>query len=210
MSEAATAKSGTPAAAKSRKSSAMENLLGLRPYLKRYPGAITLGLATLVLMGLIGNVIPLATGILTDTLTGSPRPFAHAVGESGAPTMGAGWLTRVIPFYQPHSRNTVLIYCLLLVLCVAIKGVLSFTTRWILIGLSRDIEYDLRNDLLDRLLVMEPEFYVRNRTGELMSRATNDLNAVRMVLGPGIMYSATTLADHGAGGRADVPPFAGA
>ena len=40
---------------------------------------------------------------------------------------------------------------------------------------------------------MEPEFYVRNRTGELMSRATNDLNPVRMVLGPGIMYSATTL-----------------
>src|SRR5262249_49077008 len=40
----------------------------------------------------------------------------------------------------------------------------------------------------------EPEFYVRNRTGDLMSRATNDLNAVRMVLGPGIMYSATTLA----------------
>ena len=69
----------------------------------------------------------------------------------------------------------------------------SFWSRWILIGLSRDIEYDLRNDLLDRLLLMEPEFYVRNRTGELMSRATNDLNQVRMVLGPGIMYSATTL-----------------
>src|SRR6202030_684966 len=57
-----------------------------------------------------------------------------------------------------------------------------------------DIEFDIRNDLLDRLLILEPEFYVRNRTGELMSRATNDLNAVRMVLGPGIMYSATTLA----------------
>ena len=41
---------------------------------------------------------------------------------------------------------------------------------------------------------LEPEFYVRNRTGDLMSRATNDLNAVRMVLGPGIMYSATTIA----------------
>ena len=76
---------------------------------------------------------------------------------------------------------------------VALKGLFSFWTRSILIGLSRDIEYDLRNDLLDRLLAMEPEFYVRNRTGELMSRATNDLNAVRMVLGPGIMYSATTL-----------------
>ena len=62
-----------------------------------------------------------------------------------------------------------------------------------LIGISRDIEFDIRNDLLDRLLVMEPEFYVRNRTGELMSRATNDLNSVRMVLGPGIMYSGTTI-----------------
>ena len=76
---------------------------------------------------------------------------------------------------------------------IALKGILSFSTRWILIGVSRDIEFDIRNDLLDRLLVLEPEFYVRNRTGELMSRATNDLNAVRMVLGPGIMYSATTL-----------------
>jgi ATP-binding cassette subfamily B multidrug efflux pump len=51
----------------------------------------------------------------------------------------------------------------------------------------------LRSNLLDRLLLMEPEFYVRNRTGELMSRATNDLNNVRMVLGPGIMYTGQTL-----------------
>jgi len=70
---------------------------------------------------------------------------------------------------------------------------MSFLTRWVLIGVSRDIEFDIRSDLLDRLLVMEPEFYVRNRTGELMSRATNDLNAVRMVLGPGIMYTGTTV-----------------
>ena len=194
MSAPSTAKPGFPASAKPRKSSALENLLGMRPYLKRYPGAIALGMTTLLLMGLIGNLIPLGTGILTDTLAGSPRPFAHAVGESGAATVGAGWLTRVIPFYQPHSRNTVMIYCLLLILCVAIKGVLSFSARWILIGVSRDIEFDIRNDLLKRLVVLEPEFYVRNRTGELMSRATNDLNAVRMVLGPGIMYSGTTLA----------------
>src|SRR5271156_5165140 len=196
MSAATTAKQATsppPSETnKPQKTTSVQNLLGLRPYLKRYPGAIALGLATLVLMGVIGNVIPLATGILTDTLTGSPRPFAHAVGESGAPTMGAGWLTRVIPFYQPHSRNTVLIYCLLLILCIAIKGVLSFWTRWVLIGVSRDIEFDIRNALLQRLLVLEPEFYVRNRTGELMSRAPNDLNNVRMVLGPGIMYSGTT------------------
>ncbi len=195
MSAAAPAKAGkTPAGTAAPKSTAMKNLVGLRPYLRRYPGGITTGLITLVLMGAVGNVIPLATGILTDTLTGSPRPFAHAIGESGAPTIGAGWLTRVIPWYQPHSRQTLLIYCLILILCVAVKGVLSFSTRWILIGVSRDIEFDIRNDLLKRLLMMEPEFYVRNRTGELMSRATNDLNNVRMVLGPGIMYSGTTLA----------------
>jgi ATP-binding cassette subfamily B protein len=99
----------------------------------------------------------------------------------------------MIPYYAPKSRRTLGIYCLIVILCVAIKGVLSFGARWILIGVSRDIEYDIRGDLLKRLLVLEPEFYVRNRTGELMSRATNYLNSVRMVLGPGIMYSATTI-----------------
>ena len=83
---------------------------------------------------------------------------------------------------------------MILVGVMLVKGFFSFWTRWILIGVSREIEYDLRNDLLARLARMEPEFYVRNRTGDLMSRATNDLNAVRMVLGPGIMYSATTIA----------------
>src|SRR5260370_38691127 len=102
-------------------------------------------------------------------------------------------LSRAIPFNAPSSRRTLGIYCLIVVLCVAIKGVLSFSARWTLIGVSRVIEFDIRNDLLKRLLILEPEFYVRNRTGELMSRATNDLNAVRMVLGPGIMYSATTI-----------------
>ena len=86
------------------------------------------------------------------------------------------------------------IYCLLIVGLMVLKGIFSFWTRWILIGVSREIEYDLRNDLLARLVRLEPEYYVRNRTGDLMSRATNDLNNVRMVLGPGIMYTATTIA----------------
>jgi ATP-binding cassette, subfamily B, multidrug efflux pump len=145
-----------------------------------------------VLMGLIGNIVPLATGVITDTLAGSSRPFELAM--HGAHDVGPlNWLSNLVPYYQPHSRHTLLIYCLVLIVCISFKGLMSFSTRWILIGLSRDIEFDIRNDLLDRLLVMEPEFYVRNRTGELMSRATNDLNSVRMVLGPGIMYSGTTL-----------------
>jgi ATP-binding cassette subfamily B protein len=62
-----------------------------------------------------------------------------------------------------------------------------------LIGLSRDIEYDLRNDLDVQFMSLKPEFYARNRTGDLISRSTNDLNAVRMLLGQGIMFSATTI-----------------
>ena len=190
MSTAATALR-TGAASKPKKST-WENLRGLVPYLGRYKGAIALGLLTLALMGIIGNLVPLATGIITDTLAGSPRPFSHPM-HGVAGSLGSDWLGGLVPYYQPDSRRTLGFYCLVMVLCIALKGLMSFATRWILIGISRDIEFDIRSDLLDKLLVMEPEFYVRNRTGELMSRATNDLNAVRMVLGPGIMYSGTTI-----------------
>ena len=195
MSAAAPSPGGGSTAKMATKASAWSNLRGLVPYLARYKSAIAFGLLTLLLMGLIGNVVPLTTGIITDSLAGSPRPFLHSeqVGRGAGPVWGADWLSSLVPYYEPHSPRTLAIYCLILIACIALKGVMSFATRWTLIGISRDIEFDIRNDLLDRLLVMEPEFYVRNRTGELMSRATNDLNAVRMVLGPGIMYSGTTL-----------------
>jgi ATP-binding cassette subfamily B multidrug efflux pump len=172
--------------------STWENLRGLWPYLGRYTGAIALGMVALAIMGLIGVIVPLATGIITDTVAGSARPFEQVA--HGATDLGAlNRLSSLIPHYQPSSRGTLSFYCLVIVVCIGLKGLLSFLTRWVLIGVSRDIEFDIRSDLLDRLLVMEPEFYVRNRTGELMSRATNDLNAVRMVLGPGIMYTGTTV-----------------
>jgi len=100
----------------------------------------------------------------------------------------------LLRFYAPMSRHALGLYCLMIVAAMLVRGIFSFWTRWILIGVSREIEYDLRNDLLAHLVRQAPEFYVRNRTGDLMSRATNDLNAVRMVLGPGIMYTATTIA----------------
>jgi ATP-binding cassette, subfamily B, multidrug efflux pump len=193
--------SAAPSAANNRTSKGSsearldKGLRGLMPYLRRYTGGIVFGLLTVVLMGIVGNVLPLATGVMTDTLAGNPVPFEHSA-QAGTPVvlgLKASRLSSFIPYYAPGSRRTLGIYCLVVVLCVAIKGVLSFSARWTLIGVSRDIEFDIRNDLLKRLLILEPEFYVRNRTGELMSRATNDLNAVRMVLGPGIMYTATTI-----------------
>jgi ATP-binding cassette, subfamily B, multidrug efflux pump len=192
MSTAAAALPAEAKAKSKKKPSSWGNLRGLLPYLAKYKGAIAFGILTLTLMGLIGNLVPLTAGIITDTLTGSTRPFEHSMHGSKDVEV-FNWLSRIIPYYEPHSRHTLGIYCLFLVFCIALKGVLSFITRWVLIGVSRDIEFDIRSGLLDRLLIMEPEFYVRNRTGELMSRATNDLNAVRMVLGPGIMYSGTTI-----------------
>jgi ATP-binding cassette, subfamily B, multidrug efflux pump len=191
-----TAKTGQPAtAAKPSQppqahSSSWKNLLGLVPYLARYRPAIALGLLALALTSIVGNIIPLATGVMTDILAGSARPFQT---NTHVKALAGDWLSRDIPFYAPHSGHALGIYCLILIVCVLLKGLMSFTTRWVLIGVSRDIEFDLRAGLLDRLLLMEQEFYVRNRTGELMSRATNDLNNVRMVLGPGIMYTGQTL-----------------
>jgi ATP-binding cassette subfamily B protein len=65
--------------------------------------------------------------------------------------------------------------------------------RRIIVGVSRHIEYDLRNDFFAHLQRFPLAYYQANRTGDLMSRATNDLNAVRMMVGPSIMYSASTL-----------------
>jgi ATP-binding cassette subfamily B multidrug efflux pump len=190
MSAAAATIGAASAAKKTPKSSSWKNLVGLVPYLGRYRGATALGMFALVVASVAQNVIPLATGVLTDILAGSTHPFERSLQGQ---LLASSWLSRMIPYYSPHSRRALGIYCVLLIALVSLRAVLSFVTRWVLIGVSRDIEFDIRGDLLNRLLLMEPEFYVRNRTGELMSRATNDLNAVRMVLGPGIMYSGQTI-----------------
>ena len=91
------------------------------------------------------------------------------------------------------TREKLLFYALLTIGVAAAKGVFQFLTRWIVIGISRDIEYDLRNDLFRHLESLSHNFYQRTPTGDIMARSTNDLNAVRMMLGPAIMYSANTV-----------------
>ncbi len=91
------------------------------------------------------------------------------------------------------TQNKILIYSALLVGLALGKGIFQFLTRWLVIGVSREIEYDLRNDLFRHLESLSYSHYQKNRTGDIMARATNDLNAVRMLLGPAIMYTANTL-----------------
>jgi ATP-binding cassette, subfamily B, multidrug efflux pump len=94
---------------------------------------------------------------------------------------------------QGSTRRLILELALLLVGINLVKGVFMYAQRWILIGISRDIEFDLRNDLFKKLETQDSGFYQRYRTGDIMARMTNDLNAVRMLLGPGLMYSINTI-----------------
>ena len=91
------------------------------------------------------------------------------------------------------TRQKILLFAGLLVAISLIKGIFLYAQRWILIGISRDIEFDLRNDLFRKLEQQDSGFYQRYRTGDIMARMTNDLNAVRMLLGPALMYSANTV-----------------
>ncbi|MBM3773942.1 MAG: ABC transporter ATP-binding protein, partial [Acidobacteria bacterium] len=128
------------------------------PYLWRYRRGLGLGFGALLLKDLASVSLPLLV-----------RGAVDAVAR------GAG-------------VRSVLWFAGAMIGIAAIKGVFQYWMRVILIGISRDIEYDLRSDLFRHLVTLSPDFYGRTRTGDIMARATNDLNAVRMMLGPGIMY----------------------
>src|ERR1017187_2054402 len=134
----------------------------LRPYLVRYKSRFIVGFVCLIVGQSVGALVPLAIKSGVDDLM-------HAV-----------------------VLHQLAIVAGVLVGLSLVKAVFQFWTRWILIGISRDAEYDLRNDLFRHLLRLSPRYYTENRTGDLMSKLTNDLNAVRNMMGPGIMYSATT------------------
>lgn len=91
------------------------------------------------------------------------------------------------------TRQKFLTYALLLLAIAGVKGIFQFLTRWWMIGVSREIEFDLRNDMFERLETLPYSYYQKTRTGDIMAKATNDLNAVRMLLGPAIMYTANTV-----------------
>ena len=91
------------------------------------------------------------------------------------------------------TRQKLILYAGALLGVALMRGLFLYLMRRIIIGTSRDIEYDIRNDFFARLELQPLGYYQARRTGDLMSRATNDLNAVRMMIGPAIMYSANTV-----------------
>jgi ATP-binding cassette, subfamily B, multidrug efflux pump len=136
----------------------LRSLSTLWPHLIHYRRGLALGIAALVMKDLLAAALPLVIKIGVDSLT-------H------------GFQIRIVMQLAG-----------LLVGLSLIKGLFQYWMRVIIIGISRDIEYDLRNDLLSHLVELSQDFFSRYRTGDIMARSTNDLNAVRMMLGPGIMY----------------------
>ena len=141
-----------------------KRLRPLLPYLSRYRGGLALGTVCVLLTQGIAVQAPRVIQRLIDGLA------------------------------KQTSRRTLATYAALFVGIYLVKGIFQFLTRWVVIGISRDIEFDLRNDLFAHLELLSHSYYQRNRTGDIMARSTNDLNAVRNLLGPAVMYSANTIA----------------
>ncbi|HEV3510431.1 MAG TPA: ABC transporter ATP-binding protein [Candidatus Sulfotelmatobacter sp.] len=139
-----------------------KNLRPLLPYLKRYRRGYILGTISVFFTNGIWILFPKVLGNAAQAMK------------------------------QGVTQHKLLIYAGMLLAIAITKGIFQFLTRWIVIGISRDIEFDLRNDLFAHLELLSFSYYQRHRTGDIMARATNDLSAVRNLLGPAIMYTANT------------------
>jgi len=105
------------------------------------------------------------------------------------------WIVRQAVNHLQHgtTRGVLAKDAGLILLAVALQGLFLFLMRMTLIRASRVMEYELRNDLYDHMQRLHASFYRRTRVGDLLSRTTNDLDAVRNFLGPGIMYFVNTI-----------------
>ncbi len=130
----------------------------------------TLGCVCLAVSNILGSAIPWLLKVAIDVLR-----RAHLAPELAA------------------ARRTVTHTALAIVGCALLQAIIRTWSRMAIFNAGRDIEYGLRRDLFGHLVRMDPAFYRRHPTGDLMSRLTNDLGAVRMLFGPGILYPINTL-----------------
>ena len=140
----------------------MKVLRRLFPYYTPYRGTLAAGLLLVVLSSALTSVVPRLLGDALEAMRG-PAPMAHV-------WRLASWMVGL----------------------ALLGGAARYGMRELLNGVSRWIEYDLRNDLYRHLETLDSGFYARMRTGELMARLTNDLSAVRQAAGPAIMYLVNT------------------
>jgi len=140
-----------------------EKLRPLYPYLRRYWKQLAWGGVAVILYNAVKVLLPVVIGHAIDDMR-------HGITE-----------------------QKIIFHALRLLLIAALSAIFLYITRQVIIGASREIEFDLRNDIFANLERQSPTYYHTHRTGDIMARTTNDLNAVRQLLGPAIMYSANTI-----------------
>jgi ATP-binding cassette subfamily B multidrug efflux pump len=146
----------------------MRPLLRLKPYLLRYKKTLLLGLLTVIGSNAFTVAQPLFLGEAVDELK-------HGI-ES-----------------HTYISNDILKWAALIVGFSFVASIFTYLTRQTIIVVSRHIEYDLRNDFLSHLQKLSYSYFQNKPTGDLMAHATNDISAVRNVVGPGIMYPSDTI-----------------
>ncbi len=141
----------------------MKNLRIAAPYYKPYWIPFTAGL-----------LIVLASSAITSVIPWVLRRAIDAIGN-GAPMSSIWKLSGLI------------------VLAAIVGGAFRYGMRELMNGVSRRMEYDLRNDLFTHLETLDAAYFAQTRTGDIMARLTNDLSAVRTAVGPAVMYLANTI-----------------
>ncbi|MDA0986013.1 MAG: ABC transporter ATP-binding protein [Bacteroidetes bacterium] len=146
----------------------MKSLSYLIPYLKKYRSQLLWGIGSIILANIFSVVLPHFIGKAVDKMN-------------------------TISQNNQEVLNEMFWYAVLIISFTFIAGVLLYYTRQTIIVTSRHIEFDLRNDFLEHLQKQPYSYFQKTPTGDLMAHATNDINAVRNVLGPGIMYPIDSL-----------------
>ncbi len=141
----------------------MHKLKPLLPYFRCYRRHLAGGILCIAVTAFIGLIAPLIIGRAIDSLR------------------------------EDVSRRTLLLYGLAIVGVSLARGVFQFAQRKILVTMSRHIERDLREEIFSHLARLDMGFYQKSYTGDIMARATNDLEAVRKICGPAIMYGTNTI-----------------
>ncbi|HTQ78698.1 MAG TPA: ABC transporter ATP-binding protein [Thermoanaerobaculia bacterium] len=141
----------------------LQRLAYLVPYFRRHLSRLVWGVLTIVVSVIFGLITPLLVGHGIDSLRASA------------------------------DSSTILRYALLIFGVSIVQGIFTYLQRTLLVTMSRDVEFDLRNEYFAHLEKQPQSFFHQHPTGDLMARATNDLQAVRMLCGPAVMYSINTV-----------------
>lgn len=161
----------------------LARLRRLGPYIRRYRARYAIGAVCVIVSVALRFSVPYLLGDSIDTIRAAADAGAGGAGTEGAGAEGAGAADTGTDY-----RGLILFAAVGMVLAAGVGALIRTTSRLMILGNSRRASHDVRADVFDRLLRLAPSFYVRHRTGHIMSRAVNDMQNVQGLLGPVFMY----------------------